>query len=275
MTTEPPHSYKEQRLLEKRAKQTREQISKQARSTMPPVCGYTYTPRRPKLPPDTPWDATPVVCMRTAGAGTTHQSKGWCDYHEWMDNQAAERKLAKDNQFSKAVKTAEENKRFFGQMKYVDPHSALMEEIQRSASIVAYYEEKLQEFRTVHGMSDEDIMTQATFKDGIKPSVWMELFNTEREHLVRTCIAAIKAGVAERKVQIAEQQGRLIAAMMFAFMHDPELGLSPDQIMRAPGLIRKHLTSIPHANTDAVDPAKVLAAAPQRVAAIETTGDPL
>jgi hypothetical protein len=93
----------------------------------------------------------------------------------------------------------------------------------------------------------------------------MELFQREREHLVKTCLAAIKAGVAERKVQIAEQQGRLIAAMMFAFMHDPELGLTPDQIMRAPQIIRKHLLSLPQQNPEAVDPARVLASTQNRV----------
>jgi hypothetical protein len=73
-------------------------------------------------------------------------------------------------------------------------------------------------------------------------------------------VAAIKAGIAERKVQIAEQQGRMIAAMMLAFIHDPDLGLSPSQIMRAPELVRRHLMSLPNAAPDAVDPKRILEA---------------
>lgn len=269
----PPHSYKEQRLKERRARESREAAIDTGELTLPPICGYTYMPRRPKNP-NQAHDPTPVACMRIAGSNTDHYGKGFCDYHTWHQTVENNKLLATRNSHTQAMKQAEEAKRFFGNLKHTDPHTVLLEEIQRSASIVSYYEEKLQEFREL-GMADDDIMTQATFKDGIKPSVWMDLFNTERAHLVKTCLAAIKAGVAERKVQIAEQQGRLIAAMMFAFMHDPELGLSPDQIMNAPRLIRKHLMNLPQQNPVAVDPAHVLATAPRHMpasmGAIDTT----
>lgn len=44
-----------------------------------------------------------------------------------------------------------------------------------------------------------------------KPSIWYAMYVTERKHLVEVCQAAIRAGVEERKVRLAEQQGDLVA----------------------------------------------------------------
>lgn len=44
-----------------------------------------------------------------------------------------------------------------------------------------------------------------------KPSIWYVLYAEERKHLVAVCTAALKAGVEERKVRLAEQQGDLVA----------------------------------------------------------------
>jgi hypothetical protein len=43
------------------------------------------------------------------------------------------------------------------------------------------------------------------------PSVWYELYVRERAHLVLVCSAALKAGVEERRVRLAESQGDLVA----------------------------------------------------------------
>jgi hypothetical protein len=43
------------------------------------------------------------------------------------------------------------------------------------------------------------------------PSVWYELYTRERAHLVMVCSAALKAGVEERRVRLAESQGDLVA----------------------------------------------------------------
>jgi hypothetical protein len=220
--------------------------------TLPPICGFTYTPRKPKNPPEG-WTGAPQHCTRTAGSNTTHHGKGWCDYHEWL----AAKEIPKTKQFQSMQIYAAQQAKFFGQPKATDPHSALMDEIGRTAGIVGWLEDKLQRLKE-DGTPEEGVLTQWSKQLGDSPSVWMVMYQQEREHLVRTCVAAIKAGVAERKVQIAEQQGRLIAAMMFAFMHDPELGLSPDQMIAAPKLIRKHLMQLPQANPQAVDPQQLL-----------------
>jgi len=265
---EYPRTYKEQRLLEKRCARARADQTANGMD-LPQACGFTYIPRKPtQAKPD--WKPTPAVCWRNAGEGTNHYGNGYCDYHEVQAKREPQNKTA---QIKVAQKVASDRALFFGKPRNIDPHTALLEEIQRTASIVNWLEDHLQKLDE-EGRPVDEILTQTTLKEGMKPSVWMDLFLKERQHLVSTCVAAIKAGVAERKVQIAEQTGRLIAAMMMAFMHDSELGLDPDQLQRAPALIRKHLMALPQAATqNELDPEGILAVhqkVPKGVRIIET-----
>lgn len=236
-----PHDYKTQRKLEKLAGENRKNLL-EAGTELPPVCGYTYKPRKPKNPSAT-FDPAPVVCMRVAGSGTTHQASGFCDYHEVVSTQELN-KPSTTKQLQAAKNIAYQNATFLGVSKPTDPHTALMDEISRTAGIVEWLENKMRSMSD-DGIPDDEILQQFNIKMGFQPSVWYTLFLEERQHLVRTCTAAIKAGVAERRVQIAEQQGRIIAAMMMAFIHDTELGLTPEQVMKAPELVRKHLMQLP------------------------------
>jgi len=250
---QPPHPYKTQRRFEKDAGAARQRMLRNGKSTLPPICGFTYKTRKLKSRPDVP--SYIAVCQRTAGTNTDHHGHGYCDYHDWLATHEAQ---GGSTQLNNALKVAQERAHFFGKQIAVDPHTALLDEISRTASVVKFLNDKMQEFRDL-GWTDEMIMAQKTFQAGIRPSVWMELYQQERDHLVRTCVAAIKAGVAERKVQIAERQGQLIASMMFSFIHDMELGLTPDQIIAAPRLIRKHLMALPMAASEAtIDPAGVM-----------------
>ena len=43
-------------------------------------------------------------------------------------------------------------------------------------------------------------------------NVWLKLWNEERDRLARAAAAAIKAGIEERRVALAEQHGQAIAA---------------------------------------------------------------
>lgn len=251
---QPPHSYREQRDMERRADQHRKKMLRNGVSKIPPICGYTYKTRKVKQRPNEPTYI--AVCGRVAGVNTQHHGKGFCDYHDWLAIHEAETKGSA--QLNGALKVAKERASFWGTQVNIDPHTALLDEIARTSSIVKWLNNLMMEFRE-KGMTDVDIMSQRTFQQGFRPSVWMELYQQERDHLVRTCVAAIKAGVAERKVQIAERQGQLIATMMFSFIHDLELGLTPDQIINAPKLIRKHLLSLPmQAAEGQIDPSGVM-----------------
>lgn len=59
------------------------------------------------------------------------------------------------------------------------------------------------------------------------PSIWYQLYERERKHLVAVCTAALKAGVEERRVRLAESQGELVAGAIRAILN--ELGLTPEQ----------------------------------------------
>jgi hypothetical protein len=132
--------------------------------------------------------------------------------------------------------------KFFGEPLDIGPHEALIQEIQRSASIVAFLEQHLADLDE-QGVPKSAILAQGT-KLGVVPSVWMQLFIEERKHLAQVAVAAIKAGVAERKVKIAEQQAAMFAMAFMNFMHDQELALTPDQLMKAPQIARRHLMAL-------------------------------
>lgn len=59
------------------------------------------------------------------------------------------------------------------------------------------------------------------------PSIWYELYAREREHLVKVCAAALKAGVEERRVRLAESQGDLVATAIRRILD--ALGLTSEQ----------------------------------------------
>ncbi len=74
------------------------------------------------------------------------------------------------------------------------------------------------------------------------PSIWYTLYSRERDHLVKVAAAAIKAGVEERKVRLAEQQGDLVALVIRRILTD--LHLTPQQIDLVPTVVPMHLRAI-------------------------------
>lgn len=134
----------------------------------------------------------------------------------------------------------------YGLPREIDPHTALLEEIHRTAGHVAYLgrivadldQAGLKQYASgAPAGSDEYVVWE-------KPAVWVELYQAERKHLVGVCKAAVTCGVEERRIELAEQQGRVLADVMRAIFDDPELGLSKVQRAAAPGLVRRHLAVI-------------------------------
>jgi hypothetical protein len=246
-----PHSRKYQGILERKARKARENASAN-NLTMGPVCGWEYNVKRGGRPrkdgKPRPDDTTrpPLTCLRFAGAGTNHYGSGYCDYHEAAQAQTTNKALATTSAVRKAREIANRHATLLGDPLNIGPHEALMREVQRSAGIVEWLHEHMKLMKA-DGKTDSQVLAQST-KLGVTPSVWMQLFNEERKHLVQTCTAAIKAGVQERQVRLAEEQGRMIAMIMMAFVHDPELGLSSRQLLSAPEIIRRHVTNMPRAS---------------------------
>lgn len=71
------------------------------------------------------------------------------------------------------------------------------------------------------------------------PSIWYELYDRERKHLVTVCTAALRAGVEERRVRLAEAQGEQVAGAIRAILAD--LGLTSDQQAKVSEVVPRHL----------------------------------
>lgn len=117
----------------------------------------------------------------------------------------------------------------------VSPGDALLDEVRYTAGHVAWLRERVRELEErdlVWGMTEQAEKTATEFKGtdttyGATPNVWLELYMDERRHLVAVARAAIAAGIEERKVRLAEQQGALVASVIRGILSD--LKLTPGQ----------------------------------------------
>ncbi|WP_285240077.1 hypothetical protein [Pseudarthrobacter sp. MEB009] len=159
-----------------------------------------------------------------------------------VQKKAAERLAEQEAQriMTNAVKT-------LGLPKDIDPGKALLDEIHWTAGHVAWLREKVQELeneqlvwgKTQHedGVGPQGAVDVTTEKAG--PSVWYELYMKEREHLAKVCALALRAGIEERKVKLAESQGALVAEAIRAILG--ALNLSPEQQALVPQIVPQQL----------------------------------
>lgn len=103
----------------------------------------------------------------------------------------------------------------------ISPEQALLDEVQRCAGMLAFYQARVEEIADtgvnslVWGLTKVKVGGEdggETFEAA--RSVWLQLFNEERDRLVKVCAAALRAGIEERRVKLAEQQGILVAAVI-------------------------------------------------------------
>lgn len=159
---------------------------------------------------------------------------------------AAERRLAEQA----AVKQMETAVRTLGLPVDIDPGKALLDEIHWTAGHVAWLREKVQELEAEQlvwgkekhedGVGPQGVVDVTTEKAG--PSVWYELYMKERDHLAKVCALALKAGIEERKVKLAESQGALVADVIRRILS--ALGLSPEQQALVPQVVPAELRAL-------------------------------
>lgn len=181
-------------------------------------------------------------CTQAAGWGTDHVGHGACKLHGGaMRNHkvAAQKSIA-----AEAVKT-------YGLPREVDPRDALLEEVHRTAGAVDWLRgqvEALAPDTVTWGVTEEK---SSTGKDGdsrteaAAVNVWVQLYQAERKHLVDVCKAAISAGIEERRVKLAEQQGALLASVIRGILGDLEL--TPAQAARVSEVVPRHLRAMAEA----------------------------
>ena len=136
----------------------------------------------------------------------------------------------------------------------IDPGKALLDEIHWTAGHVAWLREKVQELqaedlvwgREKHedGVGPQGIVDVTTEKAG--PSVWYELYLKERDHLAKVSALALRAGIEERKVKLAESQGALVADVIRRVLD--ALGLTPEQQLLVPSVVPRELRALAAGN---------------------------
>jgi len=117
----------------------------------------------------------------------------------------------------------------------IDPAQALLDEIAMTYGHVQWLRVKVQalssedlvwgQTQTDKGIGPQGPVDTATEKAA--PNVWYQMYMTEREHLVKVTTAALRAGIEERRIKMAEDQGNLVAAVVHRILD--ALNLTPEQ----------------------------------------------
>lgn len=135
----------------------------------------------------------------------------------------------------------------YGQKVDTNPVEALLDEVCWTAGHVAWLRERVRDLEAqqlVWGTTQqvEKGATEFAGTDTTQaavPNVWLDLYQRERTHLVNVCKAAIAAGIEERRVRLAEQQGDLIVQVLQGILG--ELALTAEQSARVPEVASRHL----------------------------------
>lgn len=128
----------------------------------------------------------------------------------------------------------------------IDPQSALLDELRRTAGWVLYLETKVDELdekdlvwgrtREKTGGDDHGTTHEA------KPNAWYALLTAERKHLLDVAKACVAAGIEERRIALAEDQGRAIAGAIQQILTALNLTLEQQQLV--PTIVPAALRSI-------------------------------
>lgn len=172
-------------------------------------------------------------CGKTAGWGTDSPGYGRCRLHG--GNTPSGKKAAKEEQARQAVVS-------YGLARSVEPHAALLEELHRTAGHVAWLQQKVYELGAEHG--DDALHGPVGGGQGAipeeKPNIWLGLYQEERKHFAHVAKTCIAVGIEERRVQLAEQQGQLIAQVLRGVLQDLGVADRPE----VPSVVRKHLSLV-------------------------------
>jgi len=171
------------------------------------------------------------LCRKGAGWGTDHPGFGACKLHG--GNMPNHIRAAQLHEAAEAVQ-------YYGLPRDVDPFDALLEELARTAGHVDWL--RMQ----VGTLTDSDLInpvgTAGPTESGAiqtpryEPHAFVRLYQEERDHLTKVAATCIKVGIDERKIEIAERQGALIAVVLNGVLK--ELGIDPES---AQEILRKHL----------------------------------
>lgn len=113
----------------------------------------------------------------------------------------------------------------------VDPLAALVGQVCEAAGNVEYLRQRVADYG--------DDITAPNHLGDLVPRVLVQMYDRERERLARFSKLALEAGVAERQITLAEEQGALIARVIRGVLG--ELGVDDE---RVPEITRRHLALV-------------------------------
>lgn len=141
----------------------------------------------------------------------------------------------------------------FGLPREISPAEALIEELHRTAGAVAWLAVIVGELSTLPGRRETEegydgtrvvdhgaVMQYQRGEGGIlweRPSVWLDLYERERKHLAAVAKECMALGLEQRRVELAEQQGELLARVLRGVLVELNVWGNPE----TPGVVRRHL----------------------------------
>lgn len=186
----------------------------------------------------------------TGNQCTKHAIEGGtvCRYHGGASPQA--RKAAADRV---ATEKAAAAARLFALPKDINPADALIDLVKWTAGEVDYWRAEVQRIaehepakltagitrieKGTRDRADVDMRTIETV-----PHIAYRMLTDAQERLAKFATAALRAGVDERRVKLAEDQGSLVAQVIRAVLDD--LQLTAEQSERVPEVVPRHLRLI-------------------------------
>ncbi len=185
------------------------------------------------------------TCGLRAGFGTKHVGVGKCSRHGGSSPQA---------ELRGQLVIARGEAMVMGVPLPIEPGEAILQCIAIAAGEVRYADEQIAKLKLADavgpivktherplslGKEGEDPETLVTETRHEAPAlhIWIVTKHEAMDRLVQYSVAALKAGVEERRVRIAENVGMALAEAIRGVLRD--LGVEGDK--RAPGVIRKHL----------------------------------
>jgi hypothetical protein len=191
-------------------------------------------------------------CERVAGAGTNHKGVGTCSNHLGSTDRA---------EVAGQVFLAKREAMVMGVPLNIEPHEAILECIRIAAGEVAYASERIaalqageavgpvvsrtdRPLKEEKGAESPDYRVEEIREDSPDLHIWIKVRHLAMDRLVQYSAVAIKAGIEERRVQLAESQGQLLVTVIRGVLEQVER-LVDRKIMSRPELptiVREQLT---------------------------------
>lgn len=183
-------------------------------------------------------------CRLPAGHGTTHPGVGRCRRHGGASPQA---------EMAGQVMLARREAMVMGVPLDVQPQDAIVQCIKIAAGEVQYASDRIAELEP--GQAVGPIVTTRPRKlekgadaraDRVEEHgppalhIWIQVRHQAMDRLVTYSKVAIAAGIEERRVRLAEEQGQLLAQAIRGILADLGVADHPE----APAVVRRHLSLV-------------------------------